>query len=60
MLRLYIWGILSIMWKQFLKEKCTDMSSQFHGANSTEYNNASSQFHEANQKKKNQLGYILI
>ena len=56
MLRLYICGILSIMWKQFLKEKFTDMSSQFHDANSPEYNNASSQFHDANQQNitKNQ------
>ena len=30
---LYILGILSIIWKQFLKEKFTDMSSQFHDAN---------------------------
>ena len=38
------------MWKQFLKDKITDMSSQFHDANSPEYNNASSQFHDANQQ----------
>ena len=37
-------------WKQFLKEKITDMSSQFQDANSTEYNNTSSQFHDANQQ----------
>ena len=31
-------------------KKITDMSSQFHDANSTEYNNVSSQFHDANQQ----------
>ena len=40
----------------YLKEKFTDMSSQFHYANSTEYNKSLSQFHDENQQNitKNQ------
>ena len=50
------WAFFQLYGSNFSKEKFTDMSSQFHDANSTEYNNASSQFHDANQQNitKNQ------